>query len=83
MTPRILRTDPELSTLLIRLALGGVMFPHGAQKLLGWFGGAGFGASVEALTGRKPRLEEVSAQVVAHFCELFERRSRRVEPGAL
>jgi len=39
--------------------------------------------SVEALTGRKPRLEEVSAQVVAHFCELFERRSRRVEPGAL
>lgn len=51
MPPRILRTDPELSTLLIRLALGLVIFPHGAQKALGWFGGAGFGGSMEALTG--------------------------------
>ena len=51
MPPLILRTDPELSTLLIRLALGLVMFPHGAQKVLGLFGGAGFGGSLDALTG--------------------------------
>ena len=51
MPPRILRTDPELSTLLIRLGLGLVMFPHGAQKLLGLFGGAGFSGTLEAFAG--------------------------------
>lgn len=51
MPPRILRTDPELSTLLIRLGLGVVIFPHGAQKLLGLFGGAGFGGTLDAFTG--------------------------------
>ncbi len=33
--------------LLARLALGVVMFAHGAQKLLGWFGGSGWSASLE------------------------------------
>lgn len=33
--------------LLLRLGLGIVMFPHGAQKLLGWFGGPGYGASMK------------------------------------
>lgn len=28
--------------LIIRLMLGVVVFPHGAQKLFGWFGGYGF-----------------------------------------
>jgi putative oxidoreductase len=28
--------------LIARLALGLTIFPHGAQKLLGWFGGYGF-----------------------------------------
>ena len=31
---------------LVRLALGIVMFPHGCQKMLGWFGGAGFTATM-------------------------------------
>ncbi len=35
-------TDNDLSGLVIRLTLGMVMFPHGAQKLFGWFGGYGF-----------------------------------------
>lgn len=32
----------DLLTLMLRLALGIVILPHGAQKLLGWFGGYGF-----------------------------------------
>jgi putative oxidoreductase len=32
---------------VLRLALGIVMFPHGAQKLLGWFGGRGFYGNIE------------------------------------
>lgn len=35
-------TDESWSGLILRLTLGLVMFPHGAQKLLGWFGGSGF-----------------------------------------
>jgi putative oxidoreductase len=27
---------------LLRLTMGLVLFPHGCQKLFGWFGGAGF-----------------------------------------
>jgi putative oxidoreductase len=30
--------------------LGIVMFPHGAQKLLGWFGGFGFSGTMGAFT---------------------------------
>ncbi|TLY15245.1 MAG: DoxX family protein [Nitrospirae bacterium] len=35
-------TDDAWSGLILRLTLGFVMFPHGAQKLLGWYGGFGF-----------------------------------------
>lgn len=31
---------------MLRLVLGTVMFPHGAQKVLGWFGGSGFSATL-------------------------------------
>lgn len=42
MFKSILKTDNSISPLFIRLALGAVMFAHGSQKVLGWFGGAGF-----------------------------------------
>ena len=35
-------TKKEWDNLLLRLALALVIFPHGAQKLFGWFGGFGF-----------------------------------------
>jgi putative oxidoreductase len=43
-----LETDKSPSPLLIRVALGVVMFPHGAQKVLGWFGGAGYAKTIQA-----------------------------------
>jgi len=39
-------TRPDASGLLLRLALAFTMFPHGAQKALGWFGGFGFSKTV-------------------------------------
>lgn len=35
-------TTHSRTQLIARLALGIVMFPHGAQQVLGWFGGHGF-----------------------------------------
>lgn len=37
-----LATDDSAAQVVARLALGLVIFPHGAQKALGWFGGFGF-----------------------------------------
>ena len=38
----LFKTDESWSPLVLRVMLAAVMFPHGAQKLLGWFGGHGF-----------------------------------------
>jgi putative oxidoreductase len=40
------------SALIARLALGITLFPHGAQKLLGWFGGYGYQGTMGFLTGQ-------------------------------
>jgi putative oxidoreductase len=37
---------------VLRVALGLVIFPHGAQKLLGWFGGYGFKGTMGYFTGQ-------------------------------
>ena len=38
----LLKTDESVAGLILRLTLAVVIFPHGAQKVLGWFGGQGF-----------------------------------------
>jgi putative oxidoreductase len=50
---KLLATNPNNWTALItRLALGITVFPHGAQKLFGWFGGYGFNGTMGFLTGQ-------------------------------
>ena len=49
MKNRTLTTNNHLTGLIIRLTLGIVLFPHGAQKMLGWFGGPGFTKEMEYL----------------------------------
>jgi putative oxidoreductase len=41
----------SLAFLAARVFLGIVVFPHGAQKLLGWFGGYGLEGSMQYFTG--------------------------------
>jgi putative oxidoreductase len=48
MLKRLFDSKPEVGPLLLRLGVGGVMFPHGAQKALGLWGGAGFSKTLES-----------------------------------
>jgi putative oxidoreductase len=43
-------TGRGIAPLFPRLFLGAVIFPHGAQKLLGWFSGFGFSGSMNYFT---------------------------------
>jgi len=52
MIQRFLFTDSSKTLLVQRVLLGAVMLPHGAQKLLGWFGGYGFSATMDYFTSR-------------------------------
>lgn len=47
----LLKTSDHTAPLIARVILGVVMFPHGAQKMLGWFGGHGFAGTMGFFTG--------------------------------
>lgn len=47
---KLFETDKAWSGLILRVMLGVVMFPHGAQKLLGWYGGFGFAGTLGFFT---------------------------------
>lgn len=46
----LLATSGDAALLLGRLLLGAVFFAHGSQKMLGWFGGYGFHATMHMFT---------------------------------
>jgi putative oxidoreductase len=47
---RLFTTERDRTLLFQRIVLGLVMFPHGAQKLLGWFGGFGYSGTMGFFT---------------------------------
>ena len=51
MIRRLFATDDSIATSILRLMLGIVFFAHGAQKMLGWFGGFGFTGTMHFFTG--------------------------------
>ena len=42
----LVATDKSYAPSIARVVLGLVIFPHGAQKMLGWFGGNGFSGTM-------------------------------------
>jgi len=50
MFKRLLQTTDDPVFTIIRLLLGLVFFAHGAQKMLGWFGGYGFSGTLSAFS---------------------------------
>ena len=47
---RLLKTDSDTGVLIARVTLAMVFIPHGAQKLLGLFGGQGFTGTMNMFT---------------------------------
>ena len=50
MLAQLLQTDPNWVLTILRVVLGVVMVAHGAQKMLGWFGGYGFSGTMGYFT---------------------------------
>ena len=44
---RLISTSNDRTLAVLRLVLGIVFFAHGAQKMLGWFGGPGFSGTMQ------------------------------------
>src|SRR5258707_12035030 len=51
MIRKLYATDNDSTAAILRLVLGVVFFAHGAQKMLGWFRGYGFSATMGFFTG--------------------------------
>ncbi|HET9055984.1 MAG TPA: DoxX family protein [Chitinophagaceae bacterium] len=51
MKAKIFKTSDNWSDLIIRLTIGIILLPHGAQKMLGMFGGYGFTGTMGFFTG--------------------------------
>ena len=51
MIRKLIATDNDSATAIVRFVLGVISFAHGAQKMLGWFGGYGFAGTMGFFTG--------------------------------
>jgi len=49
---KVLYTENDPALTLARITLGSIFFAHGAQKMLGWFGGYGFSGTMAFFTGQ-------------------------------
>lgn len=50
LAARFLATTPDAGALVARVGLALLLFPHGGQHALGWFGGYGFGGTHNWMT---------------------------------
>lgn len=73
MNKIIATNSNNLPSLIARLALGLTIFPHGAQKLLGWFGGYGFEGTMGFFTTqmRLPYIVGLLVILIEFFGSLF------------
>ena len=72
MWKKLITTDNDWGALVLRLALAIAIFPHGAQKLLGWYGGNGFSGTMDFMTSQMGLPAVVVFQVIIgeFFCPL-------------
>jgi len=63
----LLQTNSGVAGLLLRITLAIVIFPHGAQKALGWFGGHGFKNTMKYFTSTGIPAIFASLAIAAEF----------------
>lgn len=73
MLNQLINTKSEITPLIIRLTLGSILFAHGAQKMLGWFGGYGFSATMQYFTsgGHMHYITALFVILIEFFCSLM------------
>tara|TARA_B110001454_G_scaffold16145_1_gene14522 strand:- start:17312 stop:17734 length:423 start_codon:yes stop_codon:yes gene_type:complete len=62
-----MKTNDSYGPLIARVALGVTMFPHGAQKLLGWYGGYGFTGTMDFFTSQGMPYVIALLPIIAEF----------------
>jgi len=67
MFKKLLRTRNDCPLTIIRITAGCVMLPHGMQKMFGWFGGAGFSATMHGFAQRGFPAPLVFLVIMAEF----------------
>ncbi|MGH7612897.1 MAG: DoxX family protein [Gemmatimonadales bacterium] len=65
MLNSLLQTNADWAGFILRLVLALVIFPHGAQKLLGWFGGYGYAGTMQFFTKQVGLPAPVAVLVIA------------------
>ncbi|WP_246070012.1 DoxX family protein [Mangrovivirga cuniculi] len=73
MINKILNTESNWGALIARLTLGIILFPHGAQKMLGWFGGYGYLGTMDAFTNQMdlPWIVAFAVIMIEFFGSIF------------
>jgi len=73
MKQKIFLTNNDWTGLILRLTVGAIIFPHGAQKMLGWFGGYGFAGTMNYFIGtlHLPWIIAFMVIIIEFFGSLF------------
>jgi putative oxidoreductase len=68
MWRKLIHTSRQTAPLILRLTLGAVFFAHGAQKVLGWWGGHGFSATMNGFEHSGIPAVFAFLAIMAEFC---------------
>jgi uncharacterized membrane protein YphA (DoxX/SURF4 family) len=71
MSLSLIGTNADWTITIVRVTLGVIFFAHSAQKLLGWYGGAGYRKTMEAFTAPRTLLIHRGRNGEASYLEFF------------
>jgi putative oxidoreductase len=67
----MLATRDDWALTVARVFAGGMMFAHGAQKMLGWWGGGGYADTMEKMSAGLPPFIAFLVIMIEFFGSLF------------